>query len=127
MLINAASHRASTCRTKERPLLEEKRPLNPLENKRVAWPREARESDHVTEEVLGDFAIAVAAEPERVAIVRDRDNRDDRFREILASIADQQISLGRGRCVDLSHLLDIAINPPIDEVSDRKLRYPYGS
>jgi hypothetical protein len=88
------------------------------------WDSDQYGSDDVTQEVFGDLAIAVAAESIRVAAVCDRDDRDDRLREILASIADQQISLGGGRRVDLPHLLHVAINPTIDEVRGG-LRYPY--
>jgi len=110
---------------KERSLLDEKRPLEAKEIFDSIRTWTALESDYVTQEVLGDLAIAVAAESEGVTAVCDGDDRDDRLREILASIADQQVSLGGGRCVDLPHLLHIAINSAIDEVGDRALRYPY--
>jgi len=83
--------------------------------------------DDVTQEVLGDLAIAVATKSERIATVGDRDDCNDGFREILASIADQQISLGGSGGVDLPHFLDVTIDPAIDEVRGWMLRYLYRS
>jgi hypothetical protein len=81
-------------------------------------------SDYVTQKIFRNLPIAIAAKSESVITVGDRDHSDDRFRQILASIANQQISLFRGCGVDLPHLLHVSINPPVDEIADR-FRYRY--
>jgi hypothetical protein len=110
---------------KERPSLEGEAAVEKCGKACEWWMLYGRESDHVAEEVLGDLTVAVAAESEGVATIGDRDYCDDRLREIFASIANQQISLGRGGGVDLPHLFRVAIDPTIDEVRGRALRYPY--
>jgi hypothetical protein len=108
---------------KERPLLDEKRAVQrKLNSISIRIKADIRESDDVAEKVLGDLAIAIATESKRVAAVRDCDNRDDGLREILASIADQQIALGRCCRVDLPHLLRIAIDPAVNEIRCRTFR-----
>jgi hypothetical protein len=77
-------------------------------------------SDDVAEEILGHFAIAIATESERVIGIRNRYYRDDRLREILAAIANQQVALGCGRRVDLPHLFRVAIDAAIDEIVGRR-------
>src|SRR5690242_1348956 len=57
------------------------------------WRREEEEvpracSDHVTEEVFGNFAVAVAAEAKGLIGLLYRDYRDDRLRHVLAAVAD---------------------------------------
>jgi hypothetical protein len=110
---------------KERPPLAGEAAVENAIRRVEWWMLCGSESDHVAEEVLGDLTVAVATESEGVAAIGDRDYCHDRLREILASIANQQIPLGRGGRVDLPHLFRVAINPTIDEVRGRALRYPY--
>src|SRR3982074_2514484 len=108
MPIYAASNRASPSKMKETVAPRKRSDPRSFE-KDASWTSLANgsESDHVAEKIFGDLPIAVAAESECIVAIRNRDHRDDRLREILASIAHQQVALRRRRRVDLPHLFRI--------------------